>query len=86
MTKGFAVTISPQDTAKLTKSGAPHTEPLLTLWCLEQAKPLTSVKPPLQSIKNLQISPDQSALCLSGKDNQGRELILIYSFQDLVKY
>lgn len=25
-------------------------------------------------------------MCISGKDLQGRELILIYSFQDLVKF
>jgi hypothetical protein len=87
VTKGFCVTVSSQETGKVErKSGAPETELLLAVWCLETSKVVKTLKPPLQRMTNIDISSDQSALAVSGKDVQGRELILIYSFQDLVKF
>jgi hypothetical protein len=35
--KGYAVTFSKQENGKVMKSGAPQTDLLMTLWCLEQA-------------------------------------------------
>lgn len=56
------------------------TELVLSLYDLETANVVITVKPPMQTIKNLCISPDDNALCVSGKDSQNRELILVYSF------
>lgn len=78
--KSFAITVSHQLNGKTLKSGAPGTDILITVWCLETAKVVMSVKPPLQVLRNLTMSSDNVALCMSGKDAQGRELILVYSF------
>ena len=37
-------------------------------------------------MKGVSLSKDQSALSINGKDFQGRELILVYAFQDLAKF
>ena len=57
----------------------------MTIWDLDSAVIIITVKPPLASLKNICISSDQTALSLSGKDSLQRELILVYSFLDLIK-
>ena len=60
---------------------------MLTIWDLEEwQNSFFSFKPPLATLKNCTLSNDKTALCLNGKDFQGRELILVYSWQDLIKY
>ena len=81
VTKGYAVTMSDLENGKADKkSGAPATELLLSVWCLETTKVIKNMKPPLHRITNMDISCDAAALCISGKDLQGREQILVYSF------
>lgn len=78
--KGFAITISKQNNGKIEHSGAPGLDVVFSIWDLESSSIIIQNKPPLLSVQNISVNQDQSALCLSGKDFQGRELILIYSF------
>jgi hypothetical protein len=58
----------------------------VTIWDLdENDKPVFAFRPSLGKLRNVSMSSDNQTLCLSGKDFQGRELILAYSFTDLVK-
>jgi len=59
---------------------------MVTIWDLdENDKPVFAFRPSLGKLRNVSMSSDNQTLCLSGKDFQGRELILAYSFTDLVK-
>jgi len=55
-------------------------EIVMSVWDLDAEVIVIQTKPPLQSVSNISMISDQSALCLSGKDLQGRELILMYAF------
>jgi hypothetical protein len=57
---------------------------LMTVWDLEVAYLTINVKLQLQSVSALSMSSDQTALCVAGKDIQGRDLIFVYAFQELV--
>lgn len=60
---------------------------MVSIWDLEDpSKSVFQFRPPLATLKNASISPDQASLSLNGKDFQGRELILVYAFQELVKF
>jgi hypothetical protein len=43
-------------------------------------------KPPLRSIHSVSLSCDGENLCLSGKDHQIRDVMIIYKFSELIKY
>lgn len=59
---------------------------MVTIWDLdENDKPLFAFRPSLGKLRNVNVSADTQMLSLSGKDFQGRELILVYSFTDLIK-
>ena len=84
-TRGYVLTFSRQPNGKTERSGALATEIVVTVWDSEGECIIYQFKPPLISVKNVSISTDQSALCFGGKDTQGRDLILVYSFKDLVR-
>lgn len=84
VTRGYAITISKQPNGKTESSGALAMDLVMSVWDLDAEAIVIQTKPPLQSASNISINADQSALCLSGRDLQGRELILMYAFQDMV--
>ena len=60
---------------------------MVTVWDLEENQmPVFQFRPPLSKLKGVSLSCDQKALAINGKDFQGRELILIYSFEDLTRF
>lgn len=59
----------------------------VTIWDLDEPdKAVFSFRPPIQELKNASISTDKKNLALSAKDFQGRELILVYAFMELVNH
>lgn len=59
VTKGYAITMSEQETGKSDKkSGAPALELMMSIWSLETTKVVKSMKPPLHRITNMDISSD----------------------------
>jgi len=60
---------------------------MVTVWDLdENERPLFSFRPSLGKLRTVSVSVDGQMLSMSGKDFQGRELILVYSFTDIVKH
>ena len=60
---------------------------MVTIWDLdENQEPIFQFRPPLSKMKGVTMSTDESALAIYGKDFQGRELILVYAFQELAKF
>lgn len=74
------VSVSESPNGKLLKSGAPAMDQLVALWDTDEAEVTFTFKPPFMQIKTCDVSKDQSAMALSGKDLQGRDLIIVYSF------
>lgn len=50
------------------KSGAPAMDQLVALWDTEDGDVTFTFKPPFMQIKTCDVSTDQSALAISGKD------------------
>ena len=87
MCKGYAVSTYFRPNGKFSKQFAmPLTDLVITIWCLESSTVLMNLKTPFLSIRNIAISSDQTALAVNGLDTDQRELIVVYSFTDLVKY
>lgn len=80
VTRGYAITISKQANGKTEITGSMGMDIVMSVWDLDAEVIVIQTKPPLQSVSNISMISDQSALCLSGKDLQGRELILMYAF------
>jgi len=60
---------------------------MMTVWDLEEnERPIFSFRPSLGKLRNVSVSADAQMLTMSGKDFQGRELILVYSYQDIIKH
>ena len=64
----------------------------VTIWSLDnidityfQSQNLLLFKQPLKSIHSISFSNDEDHLCLAGIDNQVRNVIIIYKFQDMIK-
>jgi WD40 repeat protein len=54
---------------------------MMTVWDLEENdRPIFSFRPSLGKLRNVSVSADAQMLTMSGKDFQGRELILVYSY------
>lgn len=67
----------------------------LTVWSLDslettnaQSQSLVTFKPPLKTIQSVSVScgAESEYICISGKDHQIRDVVLVYRFSDLVKY
>lgn len=56
------------------------------VWDVHSGANLLSFKPPLIEICDLYVSFKNEYLVLIGKDFQGRDLVLVYNFPDMVKY
>ena len=57
----------------------------VTIWCLDSlettnadSQSLVTFKPPFKSIHSVSLSSDSQNLCFGGKDQQSRDLIVVY--------
>jgi len=66
----------------------------VTLWSLDNldtsnadSQSIVTFKPPLKSIHTVSTSAvDSEFLCLAGRDHQMRDVIIVYKFQELVRF
>jgi len=65
----------------------------ITIWNLatlesmvQNKQSIVTFKPPMKIIHSLSLSNDQESLVLGGKDWQMRDALLVYHFQDMIKY
>lgn len=65
----------------------------ITVWSLESqdtsnsdSMSLATFKPSMKSIHSLSVSIDGENLLLAGKDYQVRDVIIVYKFQELIKF
>ena len=77
---GFAILFCIKERSCSIK-GKSDQEIMATIWDLdEKDKPVFSFRLSLSKLRNVSLSADNQMLVMSGKDFQGRELILAYSF------
>ena len=80
--KGYALLFcSMPSSATANRGNKTNQDISMSIWDLENTdEPLFSFRPSLLKLSNVCLASDQQTLVLSGKDFQGREVILAYAF------
>jgi hypothetical protein len=58
----------------------------IIIWDVHTGANIVSFKPPIEDICNMYVSFKNTQLVIAGIDYQGRDLILVYNFPDMVKF